>query len=159
LAAIIAMAVFVQASPAFSIICSSPSEQQALSMRVLQTKLMVSALSCNAKPQYNLFVKRFQRELAPHGKALRRMFHRTYGKKARYHLDKFITGLANDESAVRISAGDRYCPNAHALFTRVLSTNNGYVAALANQLPFTDSHGITSCRTKPNKFRAVQRRR
>lgn len=157
-AAATAIAIFMQASPALSLICPSPVEQHALNVRMLQTKLMVSALSCNAKPQYNTFVKRFQRELVPHGKNLRRMFHRTYGKRARYHLNKFITRLANDESAVRISAGSQYCQNAQSLFTRVLNTNNGYITALANQMPFSGSHGITSCPAQSNDFRSSQRR-
>lgn len=148
----------MQASPALSLVCPSTAEQHALNVRVLQTKLMVSALSCNAKPKYNSFVKRFHRELVPHGKNLRRLFHRSYGKRARYHLNKFITRLANDESAVRVSSGSQYCQNAQALFARVLSANNGYMTALANQMPFSGSHGVASCPAKKNDFRAVQRR-
>jgi hypothetical protein len=53
---IAAVAIFAQASPALSMICPSPAEQHALQVRMLQTKLMVSALSCNAKPKYNSFV-------------------------------------------------------------------------------------------------------
>ncbi|MEL0106650.1 MAG: hypothetical protein VW802_06870 [Rhodospirillaceae bacterium] len=158
IAATAAIAIFMQASPALSLVCPSTAEQHALNVRVLQTKLMVSALSCNAKPKYNSFVKRFHRELVPHGKNLRRLFHRSYGKRARYHLNKFITRLANDESAVRVSSGSQYCQNAQALFARVLSANNGYMTALANQMPFSGSHGVASCPAKKNDFRAVQRR-
>jgi hypothetical protein len=96
--------------------------------------------------------------LAPHGKNLRCLFYRAYGKKGRYHLNKFVTRLANNESAVRASATSQYCSNALALFSRVLNTNNGYIATLAKALPFTNSHGFSSCQSKQSDFRAKQRR-
>jgi hypothetical protein len=59
-AAITAVAIFAQASPALSMICPSPVEQHVFQVRMLQTKLMVSALSCNAKPQCNSFIQKIR---------------------------------------------------------------------------------------------------
>jgi hypothetical protein len=157
IAMVTAAAVFAQITPAYSTMCPSPAEQQALDVRVLQTRLMVAALSCNAKPDYNAFVHRFHAELVPHGYALRRLFHRAYGKSARHHLNRFITRLANDESAARIAAGDTYCSDAQVLFSRVLVANNGAVTALASSLPIAGSHGIAACQPEQPDFRAANR--
>ncbi|MEQ8195972.1 MAG: hypothetical protein RIB59_15940 [Rhodospirillales bacterium] len=157
IAVLTAAAIFAQVTPAYAMMCPSPAEQRALDVRVLQTHLMVAALSCDAKSSYNSFVNKFHAELVPHGYALRRLFKRTYGKSARHQLNRFITRLANDESASRITAGERYCPNAQMLFTRVLGAHNGYVGTLASNLPIAGSHGITACQPKQDDFKAAQR--
>ena len=71
-------------------ICVSPKDREALSMRLLQTELMVAALSCQRKSDYNAFIRRFEKELVVHGRNLKRIFKRTYGGKSR-QLESFVT--------------------------------------------------------------------
>ncbi len=147
-AVILALGLFLLPLPALSKLCPTPAEKMALDVRVLQTKLMVAALSCNARNEYNSFVNRFQSALAPHGYALRKLFQRTYGKQGRYHLNRFITRLANNESSQRIAAGSQYCPAVRTLFNQVLNTDQRLITELAINLPSANSHGI-SCLNAP----------
>ncbi len=90
-------------------------------MRILQSELMVAALSCRAKTKYNTFVKKFEPVLVQSGKTLVAMFHRDHPGRAAAELNRFITRLANGASAQSINYGANYCVVAYSLFDAVLS--------------------------------------
>ncbi len=103
-AALIAAGLFV-ASPAGAFEDATPAERSALNVRLLQSDMMVAALSCQLRDDYNAMVRRFGPELARHGSDLRGLFARTYGSGGEAELNKYVTRLANESSARRIEAG------------------------------------------------------
>ena len=95
------------------------AEREALTVRSLQSDMMVAALSCELRGEYNLTVTRFQEELVRHGANLRALFRRNYGGKAERELNSYITRLANESSTRRIAAGAPYCYEAAGKFARL----------------------------------------
>src|SRR3546814_8789210 len=76
---------------------------------MLQTELVVAALSCNERTRYNAFVNKFKGELGDLGKALKAFFNRAHGKDATRRLNAFVTELANEASQRTIAyQGDFY---------------------------------------------------
>lgn len=85
--------------------CASSTERDSFTVRTLQTQLMVAALSCGAREQYNAFVLRYRPHLADHGHTLKRYFKRAFGRSSQRQLDHYVTELANVSS--QVSNGDR----------------------------------------------------
>jgi hypothetical protein len=101
--------------------CLSPQERTAVNVRVLQTELMVAALSCRAVPgrdftgHYNAFIKKHGEQLVGHSRVLQGYFKATYGESSRRQLDAFITSLANDASR-RSMSSSTFCDESMTLF-------------------------------------------
>lgn len=103
----------------------------AMQVRMLQTELMVAALSCEAKGQYNTFVQKFSGQLAENGRQLRSHFAKTYGPKAGRRLDAFVTNLANTASSISIRNSQTFCPNLRAILRKALSEPDQRLSVLA----------------------------
>lgn len=101
------------------------SETAAVNARLLQTEMMVAALACDLRPQYNRAVRIFEKVLVGHGKVLRGMFRRSHGASAQRHLDRYITRLANEASARSNYDRATYCRTAASLFGDVLASRSG----------------------------------
>ncbi|MEP4379037.1 MAG: hypothetical protein ABJ215_00040 [Alphaproteobacteria bacterium] len=93
----------------------------AVRARVVQSEMMVAALSCGLRNQYNAVVAEFETELVSHGRVLRSMFTRTHGAGGQLALDRFVTKLANDASSRSNRARHAYCASAKRSFAEVLS--------------------------------------
>ena len=115
----------VSISTAQAIEPRNPSETAAVNARLLQTEMMVAALACNLRPQYNRAVRTFEKELVGHGKVLRKMFRRNHGASAQRQLDRYITRLANEASARSNYDRVTYCQTAASLFGSVLASRSG----------------------------------
>ena len=89
-----------------------------IEVRRLQTNLMVAALSCGARADYNDFILTHRPSLQKYGKAIRAEFRRRYGKSGSKRLNRFITRLANEASARSNGDRDAFCANATALFSQ-----------------------------------------
>lgn len=111
--------------------CPSRNESSALFVRSLQTELMVAALSCKAREDYNAFAVQFRDTLVQNGKQMKAYFSRRYGGSGRYELDRFITALANEASAIGMNSGPGYCDDARALFKEVLSLQSADLEAFS----------------------------
>ena len=103
----------------------------AMHVRMLQTELMVAALSCEAKGQYNAFVRKFSGQLAENGRQLRTHFNKLYGRKAGSRLDAFVTNLANTASTISIRNSGTFCPNLRSILRRALDEPDQPLSALA----------------------------
>jgi hypothetical protein len=126
--------------------CSLPAEQAAIDARVLQSELMVGALTCGHKSQYNAFVQKFQSELIAHGDGLRHYFKRAYGGASEARLNEFVTRLANAASTRAMAAGTpAYCAQSAALFGQVLAASPATLRTIAHGLSFAGDSGIRSC--------------
>jgi menaquinone-dependent protoporphyrinogen IX oxidase len=126
--------------------CANMSEENAFNLRALKSTLMVAALSCGQQSDYNRFVKKYQTTLSSGGKAIKKYFHRIYGKNAESHLNKFITNLANQASKGSINGDDiTYCDQTKDVFKKLLRLGTEGVSKFA-QKEYTSLHGIRACR-------------
>ena len=89
--------------------CALPAEQAALDTSVLQSELVVAALSCGANSQYNGFVQKFESELVALGAAFRNYFARIYGPNGEDRMDQTVTRLANIAEVRSMGLGPQYC--------------------------------------------------
>ena len=101
--------------------CVAPRERDSQIVRALQSRLMIAALSCNARGDYNKFVNHYQRHLTYHGKGLRKYFREKHGKKHKRALNKFVTRLANGASQGSIKDRRGFCAESRAIFTQLMS--------------------------------------
>jgi hypothetical protein len=104
--------------------CIAPRVSDSQMVRALQSRLMIAALSCNARADYNRFVKRYRSHLAYHGAALRKSFRKKYGKSYRRALNKFITEMANGASQASINDRAGFCAESRAIFASLRATPN-----------------------------------
>lgn len=114
-----------------------------MQVRILQSDLMVAALTCDDRDRYNSFVHKFRPALAGHGKALQGYFQRTHGKGGKSALNKYVTTLANEASTRRLAMGTAYCSLARQLFDDVLRLKSAELAG------FSVARGIPSESSAP----------
>ena len=103
--------------------CARPNDRDGLAVRVLQTKLMVAALTCDARADYNRFVTRFRPHLTEHGTRLRRYFRHAHGKRYKQALNSYVTDLANQASSLSIADRQGFCAASHDAFGRLLGAS------------------------------------
>ena len=91
-------------------ICGQSEEVDAVHIVGLQTQLMQIALSCGGDDKYNVFVKRFQPQLAKQRDILSSYFTRAYGRgRSQTAYDQYVTQLADSESAYNLASGGDFC--------------------------------------------------
>ena len=133
------------ALPAYASVCASAKDRAALETRMLQTELVVAALSCNERGRYNTFVNRFKGEIGAGGKGLKSFFQRAYGKGADSKLNAFVTELANEASQRTIAYQGDYCGDAIKRFDTVLQLQPQEFSEFAAKQSFASLHGYDSC--------------
>lgn len=101
-------------APAFAVSCVKTDESTAFSLRHLQSRLMVAALSCNQREAYNAFMTRFQPALADGGRNLVAYFDRNGGRTA---LNSYVTQIANAAALDRASDPRGFCEQTWEVFT------------------------------------------
>ncbi len=89
-----------------------------IEVRRMQTHLMVAALSCGARADYNAFVINHRSSLKKYGTAIRQEFKRRYGKAGPRRLNRFVTRLANEASARSNADRDQFCADASTMFEK-----------------------------------------
>lgn len=125
--------------------CASKYEKQSLEMRALQSELMVAALACGKKAEYNFYVSRFTPDLRWHGKQLRSFFNRTYGAASEKKLNQFVTQMANQASRLSLSRNNaQYCNHANRVFHRVNAAMPWQVIDYA-KMQYATWHNVQSC--------------
>lgn len=122
--------------------CAQPHEHTALSARVLQTELMVAALSCGNRPLYNTFVRKFRDDLVKQGHSLRLFFARHYADRGEKDLNIFITRLANEASQRSNADRAAFCSQASSLFRQL--SNDDLLETLRDST-IAMRHRISSC--------------
>jgi len=99
--------------------CVGPRDRDSQTVRALQSRLMIAALSCNARNDYNRFVNAYQRHLTYHGTGLRKYFRKKYGKGYKRALNKFVTDLANGASQASIKDRAAFCAESRVIFAQL----------------------------------------
>ncbi len=146
-AAVIGLALVLPAS-ANAAPCVAPEDLAPLQVRMLQTELMVAALTCNQRTDYNAFVTRFQPELSSHGKSLQSFFKQKYGSGSAKALNGFVTRIANESSRRGMLKRGLFCHNTagiHANSKKIAPTG---LPTFARTQQFATLHGITPCPVK-----------
>ena len=143
--AIAAVPAFAAEKAKTSQFCASEGDIAALNARVLQTELMVAALSCDERQRYNNFITSYQSVLTARSQALQGMFKRAHGAQGTNRMNAFITKMANDSSqGVREKDGD-YCAFAGELFDEVLTTNPSELNRVTSKPWIAGRHGYRPC--------------
>jgi len=113
------------AGSAGAVICADQVERESLNVRQLQTQLMVAALSCNQRADYNAFVTRFRPALADHSDVMTGYFRRVFGKRSPHEINAYVTRLANEASALSIADRQSYCRASFTALTELLAAPTG----------------------------------
>jgi hypothetical protein len=146
--AALSLTVSVAATPAVAAAaspCVSAADETALNARVLQTELMVAALSCHEQTRYNTFVRTFRSQIAEQSASLRRLFDRAYGRSGTRELNAYVTRLANDASIRSANDGQRYCTSSAALLSEALATPPHAFERLTHSASVRGRHGFSRC--------------
>lgn len=125
--------------------CANDRDLAALNARVLQTELMVAALSCEERERYNEFATSFQSVLVGRADDLRNFFQRVNGKQGATRMNALVTRLANDASKESQNQSDTYCKFASDLFEEVLKTPPMSLNAVTDKSWIRERHGYASC--------------
>lgn len=127
--------------------CMDTAARTALEMRVLQSELMVAALTCGQRSSYNAFVTTFKPYLKLQGGQLKSFFVKAFGPKVGAQmLNQTVTRLANTASQNSLSASTQsYCDSAAARFAVALKSTPKDLVLLARTNPDAASHGYKSC--------------
>jgi hypothetical protein len=154
LAAAVAFGIIAGQAQAASV-CPMGSGLTARQVRLLQTELMVAALTCRSNSRleldskYGVFAQRFGPELKVHADALKAEFK---GNSTR--LDKYVTGIANASSDVSL-ANNNYCDQVSSLFDSVLTVRQGQLHAFAAEraqgFAAAQAAGVAGCSGEPTK--------
>lgn len=97
-----------------------PTSTLALSVRTLQSDLMVSALSCNDRASYNAFAVKYRPNLKTHGDALKKHFGEMHGGNAKRALNTYVTDLANYAAIRHATDNKAFCGGTERLFKALL---------------------------------------
>ncbi len=124
--------------------CLRNTDAAAVNARLMQTELMVAALTCQRRSEYNAFVRQFENELVSHGKQLKSTFKRMYGLAAEAQLNRFVTRLANEASLRSLQSTD-YCAKVGGLFAGTFAVKQGKLAHFAAGQTFSTQHGLPYC--------------
>lgn len=130
--------------------CVTPKERTAVHVRVMQTELMVAALSCRAVPgrdftgQYNTFVQRHGDRLVNHGQVLQSYFKARYGATSHRHLDAFITALANDASRRSMNSA-AFCDESVQLFQEVMNLDRNELESWSERRASAHQASLETC--------------
>ena len=101
--------------------CMRATEQQAFNVIGLKSSLMVAALSCSQRDQYDTFMTEFQPHILAEQHVMDGYFRRTGGHYGQAREDDYVTLLANSQSEAGITQGAVTCKNDTQIFQQVLA--------------------------------------
>jgi len=101
--------------------CMRPAEQQAFNIIGLKSSLMVGALSCSQRDQYDAFMTQFQPHILAEQHIMDSYFRRTGGHYGQAREDDYVTLLANSQSENGIAEGAVYCQQDATMFKQILA--------------------------------------
>jgi hypothetical protein len=135
-----------------------------IEVRRLQTNLMVAALSCHARSDYNEFITMHRPSLQSYGKTIQAEFRRRYGHESSKQLNRFVTRLANEASARSNADRDGFCAEAAGLFAKartqgITLTSMVTVPAGGTQLASAACDSTTAAAFRPAGRSAASRER
>ncbi len=125
--------------------CATPAELNAIASRILETELLVGALSCAQSTQYNAFMEKFRKTQNEQARTLQAMFKRMYGKSSQRELDAFITRLGNDSALRSLELQLAYCQGTYDLFEEAASLAEADYHRLTAKPSLAGRHPFPAC--------------
>lgn len=118
--------------------CAEPAERTAFEVRRLQTELMVAALSCDLRPEYNAFVRKFGTDLNRGSRDMRSYFRRAHGGAAESRLTTHLTAMANEAALQLVTPGAAFCERALRAYRTIAELPPGQLQRALLLLPRPD---------------------
>lgn len=121
--------------------CPTPVEISAADVLGLQSYLLVVALQCEARPQYEAYTMRFRADLDSGRRHLKSYFDRRYGADGQARLDAYMTELAGRQAHhLAARGGSQACSGLLKAFEEAARIGDGnelaaYAAKKAADLP------------------------
>ncbi len=142
-----------------AIACMVPSTQQAIDVIGLKSTLMVSALTCNQRSDYDTFMTRFQPHILSEQHMLDAYFRQAHGRFFHKYEDSYVTSLANVQSSAGIHEGSNFCDQSKTLFSKVLALNTQtQLDDFARQTPAIQPIVAVACGiVETSSFRRMER--
>jgi hypothetical protein len=134
-----AMAAKKKAPPAPK--CIKDKVLSAFQMRMLQTELVVGALSCKMTPRYNEFVIAYRPDLMTAHKTMMKYF----GRESR--LEDYKSRTANESSQRSLANITEFCLYSSALYDKLLGPEKLKLSEFAMNEPAANRHGQDVCGT------------
>ena len=132
--------------------CLTPPERTAFEVRLLQTEMMVAALTCRGvggrdfSAQYERFVETNREGLRAQATIFRGHFRRSFpAAAAETQLDRYVTSLANDLSRASMAGTGVFCPQQDELFARAARTRPDDLAGFAAERAAAHPLGVQDC--------------
>ncbi|HET6183198.1 MAG TPA: hypothetical protein VFA03_06340 [Acetobacteraceae bacterium] len=126
--------------------CANAVDQGAFDVAALKSELMLVALTCDRRDEYNQFITRFRPDLAREERALNAWFVRAYGRGAQKQHDDYITNLANVGSESGLQRGTLFCSEHVKLFQSVMSLRDiGELVSFAQQQNYPQPIVLQTC--------------
>lgn len=108
-------------------------------MRMLQTELVVGALSCKLTPRYNEFVTAYRDELM----GAHRVLLRHFGRESR--LEDYKSKTANEASQRSLANITEYCLYTSALYDKLLGPERPKLLEFVGFERVANHHGQNAC--------------
>lgn len=121
--------------------CVKDKVLTAFQMRMLQTELVVGALSCKMTPRYNEFVTSYKPDLMTAHRALMKFF----GRESR--LEDYKSKTANESSQRSLANITEFCLYSSALYDKLLGPEKPNLAQFVAAEPVANRHGQNVCGT------------
>lgn len=125
--------------------CANKTEASALHMRSLQNHLMVAALSCDKRNEYDAFVTRFNKTLSNSGKTMKQYFQGAWGKSSGSQLDNYVTYIANRVSVQSLDNRVSFCNAANDMIQHVMKLDDAGLASYSATLPKENTEAPQVC--------------
>jgi hypothetical protein len=119
--------------------CVKDKVLTALQMRMMQTELVVGALSCQMTPRYNDFVTAYKVELMTAHRTLLKWFARES------KMEDYKSKTANEVSQRSLANLTEFCAYTTALYDKLLGTEKPSLAAFVSTEPVAAHHGFEVC--------------
>ena len=113
----------------------------AFQMRMLQTELVVGALSCKMTPRYNDFVNAYKPDLMSAHRTLMKFF----GRESK--LEDYKSKTANESSQRSLANITEFCLYTSALYDKLLGPERLQLAAFVASEPVANRHDQNACST------------
>ncbi|NOT38959.1 MAG: hypothetical protein HOP13_00540 [Alphaproteobacteria bacterium] len=119
--------------------CIKDKVLSAFQMRMLQTELVVGALSCKMTPRYNDFVVGYRPDLMSAHKTMMKYF----GRESR--LEDYKSRTANEASQRSLANITEFCLYSSALYDKLLGPEKVKLVDFAMTEPVANRHGQDVC--------------
>lgn len=142
-----------------AIACMPPASHEALDVIGLKSTLMVAALTCGQRNQYDRFMTRYHPYILREQHAVDAYFRERHGRLFHHYEDNYVTNLANVQSSAGIHEGSNFCTSSARLFDRVLGLpDQSALTTFARQSPALQPVVVLACGiVETSGFRRLER--